>query len=230
MKKLILFDIDGTLLMTNGAGKNALYFAFREVFEIENPKVDVDFGGRTDRSLARELFSINGIELSDKNILTLYESYLAKLADALSKSNAYLLPGVLELVSELHKHADIAIGLLTGNIRQGAYMKLAHLEIDEYFKFGGFGDDHESRDEIARSGVAQAEQYLGKSFSSADVFVIGDTPHDVSCSRAIGAKSIAVTTGYASKEAILAEKPDIIVEDLSNKALFMDIFLGNRLI
>lgn len=215
-QRLVLFDIDGTLVLTMGAGKEALRVALADDFGIAEPKVDLDYGGRTDRSIARELFEINEIEATDQHYLRLFESYLRELRAHLPRITGRLLPGVPELLDQMTARPHMHLGLLTGNIEQGAYVKLAHYEIDRYFHFGGFGDHHEARDDIAREGKKRAEQSLGLNFEQKQVFVIGDTPHDVTCARAIGARCIAVSTGYAPIESLRAAEPDVLLEDLSS--------------
>lgn len=215
-QKLVFFDIDGTLVLTHGAGKLALGQVFLNEFGITNPKLDIDFGGRTDRSIARELFEINGIKWGQKQLVQLFGAYLVFLDEHLEKGSGHLLPGVLELLLELKNHPDVDIGLITGNVEQGAYRKLAQFGIDHFFAFGGFGDNQELRDDIAKEGLERAKAFTGHSYDTEEITVIGDTPHDVTCSDAIGAKCIAVKTGYAHVDSLAAANPYALLDDLSD--------------
>ncbi|MFW7377751.1 MAG: HAD family hydrolase [Oligoflexus sp.] len=222
-KKFVFFDIDGTLVLTNGAGKEALRVALRDEFGVTDPNVEIDYGGRTDRSIAKELFDLNQVPALTENFLSLYQSYLRELREHLPKSRGVMLPGVLELLTRLQDDGQVGIGLLTGNIEEGAFAKLAHFQIDRYFAFGGYGDHHEARDDIARECLLKAETHAGHKIHGEQVFVIGDTPHDVTCSRAIGARCIAVCTGYAPRESLLAAEPEILIDDMSETEALIDI-------
>lgn len=223
VKKLVFFDIDGTLILTNGAGKDALRVTLQEEFGVERPNVDIDYGGRTDRSLAKELFLLNKLDASTEKIQQLYQRYLVELKAHLPESQGVMLPGVLQLLNRLEQDGHVSIGLLTGNIEQGALAKLAHFQIDRYFAFGGYGDHHETRDDIARECLSKAEAHVGRRFHGQQIFVIGDTPHDVTCSRAIGARCIAVCTGYAPRESLVAAEPDVLIDDMSETEWLVDL-------
>lgn len=222
-KKLVFFDIDGTLILTNGAGKEALRVALREEFGVEQPDVDIDYGGRTDRSIVRELLALNKLQASSESLLRLYHRYLLELKRHLPKTKGVLLPGVLDLLNRLEQDGHVSLGLLTGNIEEGAFAKLAHFKLDRYFAFGGFGDHHEARDDIAREGLRNAEKHLKRRFEGHEVFVVGDTPHDVSCSRAIGARCIAVCTGYAPRESLIAAEPELLIDDMSETEKLLEL-------
>jgi phosphoglycolate phosphatase-like HAD superfamily hydrolase len=202
--------------MTMGAGKNALEEVFRDTFAISKPNLSIDFGGRTDRSIARELFLLNGIEQSDKNFQFLFNGYIEILGEHLKQSSGYILPGINAILEILSEDVKVDLGLITGNIEIGAYRKLERFGIDSFFAFGGFGDRQEMRSGIAKEALAAAIEATSVSYEGSQIIVIGDTPHDVECSRAINARSIAVSTGYASKEAIASAQPDVIFDDLSD--------------
>lgn len=225
-KIVLLFDIDGTLIHTDGGGKVALKKAINRAFGHEDPFVDIDYGGRTDRSIARELLDIHKIEINRKNVQLLFDEYTHLLKEALGNSKGYLLPGIESLLPRLSRRDDIALGLVTGNVERGAYLKLSHFGIDGFFSFGGFGDHFEERSRIAYSGVKAAENYLGKPIDSSRFLIIGDTPHDVSCAKAVGVKSLAVFTGFAFRESIKDSGPDYLLEDLSNYDQFNEIVNG----
>src|SRR5262245_37634468 len=148
-----LFDIDGTLLASGGAGKAALESAFTEIFGIAL-HVHVPYSGRTDRAIARDLLSQHDVEPSHENWQRLVAGYLARLPDSLNNHQGRVLPGILALLQSLQQRTDIALGLLTGNIRAGARVKLGHYGLYEHFAFGGFGDQHFDRDDVAREALA----------------------------------------------------------------------------
>lgn len=214
MKRFIFFDIDGTLVLTDGAGKRALAKAVEQKFAIENADTDIDYGGRTDLSICKEIFALNGIEYKQDLFSSFMTTYTDCLEAELLKSNGSILPGVKELLPILKSDDRYYLGLITGNIRKGAFRKLKSHGIDSYFDFGGFGDKQEHRNGIAIEGKEEAESFAKSSIAAKQMLVIGDTPHDIVCSRAIGASSIGVCTGYAPREAIIAQKPDLLLENL----------------
>ena len=213
VKYLFLFDIDGTLLISGGAGKSAIKKAITEVFSIPKPDVTVDFGGRTDLSLAREIFSLNNIPFKKDELNCYFKRYLHHLQNILPKTDGRVLPGVVPLLDELSNRHDVAIGLLTGNIEVGAKAKLNHFRLGHYFSFGGFGDTCEQRNDIAKKAI---EAFLSSQLSQQQVktYVIGDTPHDITCARSINAKAIAVETGFAPPEKLKIHHPDFQLQTL----------------
>lgn len=210
---VLLFDIDGTLIQTGGAGGAALMAAFREEFGVADPQ-DVAFSGRTDRGIARELFELHGFEDTDANWRRLRDGYLERLQGQLPRHAGRVLPGVVGLLESLSRRTDVALGLLTGNVRHGARLKLEHYALYHHFAFGGFGDEHPHRDDVAHEALRATRAHLLQDFVEDRVWVIGDTPMDVRCGRAIGAKVLAVTTGIHPREELLAESPDVLLDDL----------------
>ena len=223
MKRFIFFDIDGTLVLTDGAGKRALASAMEKSFDIESANTDIDYGGRTDLSICKEIFNLNGVDFHPSEFNRFMDCYTSCLRTELQISAGTVLPGVKALLEHLQAEPQYALGLLTGNIRSGAYKKLEAHNLDSYFSFGGFGDRQELRPDIAKEGKQDAEKFAQKNLRPEEILVIGDTPHDVTCSRAIGASVIAVCTGYSQRSAIEAEKPDLILDDLSD----LDAVLGH---
>ena len=221
--RVLLFDIDGTLIRSNGSGKASLEKALAETFKLESATADIDYGGRTDFSIVRELLDLNGVEYSDENASALLESYCSLISEFLVATKATVLPGVVKLLNELKDMSEFSIGILTGNIKHGADVKLNSTNLASFFHFGGYGDRAELRNGIAEEALESAKEYLGDT-KIEKVFVIGDTPKDVECAKHIGAFSLAVGTGYAEKEAILASNPDIFLEDLSNTEEVISIF------
>ena len=212
---ILLFDIDGTLINTGGAGGAALRQAFQVEFAIDRPG-QVQFSGRTDRGIVRNLFQLHDIPDTQENWLRVRDGYLQRLPEHLPQCNGRVLPGVEELLMRCSSAADTAVGLLTGNIRAGAQIKLEHFDLYNYFSFGGFGDDHYERDNVARAALAAAKSSTPASTNGATIWVIGDTPLDVSCARAIGANVLAVATGLHPRAELEEAEPDVLLDDLSD--------------
>jgi phosphoglycolate phosphatase len=226
---VVFFDIDGTLLASGGAGKIALEEALLAEFQLEAIRLHVPYAGRTDVAIARDLLEGHGIEASARNLSLLHESYLRRLPEALHRKQGRVLPGVLELLQGLRGRGPRAlVGLLTGNIRRGGQVKLGHYGIQDYFAFGGFGDDCLHRDDVARSAWQAAQAYYGGPLSIERTWVVGDTPLDVSCARAIGARVAAVATGFHSVAELAEAKPDLLVETLAERAA-QECFLAEML-
>jgi phosphoglycolate phosphatase len=217
---ILLFDIDGTLIRSGGAGKDALESALAEVFGLEDVRDGVPYSGRTDTAIARELLAVHGIEPSEANLLRLKEAYLERLPQSLRAFEGIVLPGVVDLLNRL-RGGRAAVGLLTGNIRRGAEHKLRHFGIWEHFGFGGFGDDTSNRDDVARAALRETERHLKRQVNPRDVWVIGDTPLDVQCARAIGARAVAVCTGWHCLDELHACGPDWVLNDLSDTAALL---------
>jgi phosphoglycolate phosphatase len=216
MVRLVLFDIDGTLVHTGGAGKNAFARTFAVAFDAHDGVRKVNFGGRTDVSLARELFGIHGITASPENFQTFFDHYVFCLDHVMQQAGGGACPGVVEFIRDLQTLPDPPrLGLLTGNIRLGAEIKLRRYGLWELFETGGFADDGEDRNHIAAAALERGRRVLGKDLRPEEIIVIGDTPHDIRCGRHIGARVLAVATGGAKLEELQKHKPDWAVEDLT---------------
>ncbi len=211
-----LFDIDGTLIHTRGAGMAALREGLRAAFGIADPTDQVAVHGRTDRGITRDLFRHHGIDDLPEHWERFREAYLRVLPQTLAARPGEVLPGIVRLLETLGARGDIAVGLLTGNTRAGARIKLAHFGLDRYFDFGGFGDDHLERDDVAREALAAVRNHCNGSVDLRRVWVIGDTPTDVSCGRTIGARVIAVATGNHSRAELAAAGPDHLFDDFAD--------------
>lgn len=216
-----LFDIDGTLLNSGGAGKAAMEAALLEEFGLPEMLRQVTYSGRTDRSIMRDLMSSHEVAEHPEQIELLIGGYLRRLPDYLHRHEGSVLPGIADLLETLARRDDVAVGLLTGNIRAGAQVKLGHFGIFDFFAFGGFGDHHWERDDVAREALAEVRERFGPQVAPENIWVIGDTPLDVSCARAIGARVVAVATGWHSMEELAACQPDLLVKDLSDPAPFL---------
>jgi phosphoglycolate phosphatase-like HAD superfamily hydrolase len=215
---IILFDIDGTLIRTGGAGKAAMEGGLRDAFGITELRDEVPYSGRTDRAIGRDLLAVHGIDPSPANASRLQDAYLANLPRSLAKHGGKVCPGIGELLVALQHQVGTVLGLLTGNIRAGARHKLGHFGLWDYFACGGFGDDHFDRDDVARMALGEVRSHLARDVDPADVWVIGDTPLDVRCARAIGAKAVAVATGWHPFDELAGCEPDLVFNDLSDHA------------
>jgi phosphoglycolate phosphatase-like HAD superfamily hydrolase len=215
---IILFDIDGTLVRTGGAGKSAMEAGLVAAFGVKELRDEVSYSGRTDVAISRDLLRVHGIDPTPDNQRRLRESYLAHLPNSLMTKGGTVCPGVRELLAALVGQPGVVLGLLTGNVRVGALHKLGHFGLWDFFTCGGFGDDHYDRDDVARSALACVREHVGRHVNPSEVWVIGDTPLDVSCARAIGANAVAVATGWHPLEELAEHKPDLIFGDLSDHA------------
>ena len=213
MAKLVLFDIDGTLVRTGRAGVKAFAKAFYTEFGIAEGTEKLKFAGRTDMSLIREFFGISGIEATRQNFDRFIAAYLGHLQETIVSSAGEVCPGILEFMRNLRTLPEPpAIGLLTGNLRRGAEIKLGRFDLWREFPFGGFADDHEERDCIAMVAKRRGVEHLKRELQDHEVIVIGDTPLDIRCARAIKARVIAVATGGHTVDELKAHNPDWLLE------------------
>lgn len=216
MTTVCLFDIDGTLLSSGGAGQHAMEQALLRVFDVTGPYEDIPAAGRTDRAIMTDLFRHHRIEASTENWNIFLEEYIRQLPLSLAAMKGQVLPGIVDLLDELALAEAVDLGLLTGNFRRGADLKLRHYQIDHHFRFGGYGDDDFDRDDVARRALADACSHLRRDIDGDAVWVIGDTPSDVKCGRAIGAKVIAVATGIFTADELATCEPDVLLDDFSD--------------
>lgn len=214
--RLLLFDIDGTLMTSGGAGEAALIDAMRDAFGVEEDFQGITIAGATDTSLARLMLKKHGVEPTPENITTLLDRYLHFLQQRIDQHRGRLLPGILNLLKQLEGRQDCLTALLTGNLEKGAKIKLSHYGIWEFFAFGAFADDHHDRNQLGHYAKSRAKEAQGREFAPKDVFVIGDTPRDVECGRAIGATTVAIATGGATFEELKACSPDYLFKDLTD--------------
>jgi len=220
---LLLWDIDGTLIASGGAGMRALRAALSRVFAIDGPLDDVDFAGRTDTWIMRRIFEKFGLPATEENFTRYFEGYVAALPTEMTNPHARVLPGVRELLSAVAARTDLAQGLLTGNARRGAAVKLGHHGLWDYFPFGGFADDGEFRNDISPHALRRAHEHTRVKFAPDRVWVIGDTPYDIECGRVIGARTLAVATGSHTPAQLAAHAPDALLPDLADADAFWKI-------
>ncbi|HEX5659720.1 MAG TPA: HAD family hydrolase [Polyangiales bacterium] len=213
---LFLFDIDGTILLTGGAGRRSFERAFTEVTGRPDALETVSFGGMTDKGIARQGLEAAGIEVTDERVEKLFEAYLKALAIELQSSKYTIMPGVHDVLAKLKGLAHTALGLGTGNLKLGAEAKLRHGKLWEHFSFGGFGCDHELRGELLRAGAVRGAQQLGVPLEACRIVVIGDTVRDVDAAKEIGAECIGVETGGVSAEDLRARGAHAVYRDLTD--------------
>jgi phosphoglycolate phosphatase-like HAD superfamily hydrolase len=216
MVRLVLFDIDGTLLHTKAVGITAFGRALELQFNIANGTQGVKFAGRTDTGIARDIFLRHGVEPTVKNFKSLFHCYLHLLAEMLIEGRGEVCHGVESLINQLRNMSEPpVIGLLTGNLRLGAELKLRRFGLWDFFATGAFADDDEDRNRIAVRAHQRGCELLGQALRGEQILVIGDTPLDIACGRAIGARVLAVATGGSTLAELEAQKPDWAVADLT---------------
>jgi phosphoglycolate phosphatase-like HAD superfamily hydrolase len=215
MIRLVLFDIDGTLLLTGGAGEKAFAKVCETVFGIPEGTRGLTFAGRTDRSIVRDFFRAHGIAAHEQNFREFFDAYIFWLDHLLYQCVGRVLPGVLELLAALRQlPARPFIGLLTGNIRLGAEVKLRHYGLWQWFETGAFGDDDEDRNQLACIARERGSKLAGCTLRGEEILVIGDTPLDIACARMIQARALAVATGIFRLSDLTAHAPHWALEDL----------------
>ena len=216
---LILFDVDGTLLLSGRAGLRAMTRAFKETFGITDAFKGESFGGRTDSYLVSKALAEAGIADTEEHHHRFREAYLPLLAEEIQhpgQGHKGLMPGARELLEALHQVDHLHLALLTGNYREAAEIKLQHFEIWDYFEWGAFSDDHADRNALVPIAKSRAETYDIPPEAIERVIVIGDTPHDIECARVAGARSIAVATGGYSMEQLTHAGADDVLQDLAD--------------
>jgi phosphoglycolate phosphatase-like HAD superfamily hydrolase len=220
MNRLVLFDIDGTLLSAQRAPRRAFHRALMEVFGTAGPIDGHTFDGKTDPQIARELLLLAGLhdDLISRGLPDLWATYLRELARelALPGQETLVYPGVRELLDALESMKGLVLlGLLTGNIQPGAALKLASAKIGTDFRVGAFGSDHERRDLLPALAVARALNLTGVHFRERDVVIVGDTPSDVTCGQSLAVRTLAVTTGRHDEPSLRSAGADHVFADLS---------------
>jgi phosphoglycolate phosphatase-like HAD superfamily hydrolase len=215
-KRLYLFDIDGTLITSGGAGETSFREAVAEICGGLAPLEGVTFAGNTDTGIARAVLIAASMEPTQENIMALLDAYLGKLADRLHRHQGRLLPGIIPLLDRMKERADCTLALLTGNLAAGAEVKLSHYGVWHYFGFGAYADDHHLRNELGPVAMERALKLHGEHFTPDRIYVIGDTPRDIECGKAFGAVTVAVATGHSSREDLASHHPDFLFDDLSD--------------
>ncbi len=211
---LLLFDIDGTLISSGEAGTRALNRAFEELFGIKDAFKEIRMAGKTDPQIMREAMQKQGIPPTEENLQAMIEGYLKYLKVEIDNPWRRTMPGVTEALQKLHIKG-YSLGLLTGNLEQGARIKLAPFGLNRYFPAGAFGSDHEDRNKLLPIAIERFS-YNGKRFVPERTVVIGDTPRDVECARVHGAYAVAVATGPYSADDLSDTGAHLVLESLED--------------
>lgn len=229
---ICFLDIDGTLVATGGAGQTAFVRTLAEDFGIVDASAaGVPFAGRSDRAIALDLFAAHGLDTTPESWERFRTGYVRRIDEFIPTHNGRVLPGVVALLEALALRGDVALGLITGNVHEAARRKLSYFDLWHWFPFGGFGDDHTDRCDIAAAGLNAARRHLNGSAPQAlgntvlgNIVVIGDTLNDITCGRSIGARCVAVPTGQTTLEVLRTGNPDLLVETLDDAASVMRLF------
>jgi len=216
MVRFVLFDVDGTLVHTGGAGIRAFAKTFATEFNARDGVEKISFAGRTDVNLVREFFSLHRIAATPENFRRFFDNYVFWLDQTVAQSNSGTCRGALKFIDGLLSLPNPPVlGLLTGNIRLGAEIKLRRYNLWDVFETGAFADDGEDRNQIAVAARERGSRVLGRPLRGAEILVVGDTPHDIRCGQFIGARTLAVATGGAKLDELKKHQPDWAVEDLT---------------
>jgi phosphoglycolate phosphatase-like HAD superfamily hydrolase len=217
-RRLVLFDIDNTLLSAGGVTARTFEAALREVFGTVGDAARYDYSGKTDPQIVRELMQGAGIsdaEIERRRPLAL-SRYRERLAESLRPEHVQAKPGVLPLLEALDRRSSVTLGLLTGNLEPTARLKLAPLDANRYFAFGAFGSDDEDRYRLPPIALARAREAVGFPFEGPEVVIVGDSVHDVLCGRELGVRAVAVATGKTPPDRLAEAGPDALLTDFSD--------------
>jgi phosphoglycolate phosphatase-like HAD superfamily hydrolase len=228
--RLILFDIDGTLVTARGAGRRAVKAALERVFGTSGGIDDYDLRGKTDQRILFDVTEAAGLarDAVVGRLDDYFEAYARVLAELIGDGrDVVTLPGVADVVRTLHGADGVVLGLLTGNIEEGARIKLEPTGLWPYFALGAYGSDHVDRRRLPSLAARRAHALVGYPFRPEEVLVIGDTPLDIDCARAFGAVAVAVATGFHSRDELLKERPDFLFDDLADVKSVVAAFLGD---
>lgn len=227
-EKLLLWDIDGTLISTGQAGEFALQDSIRVTLGAHPDLSGIEIAGRTDRAIAQQILLKYGQEPTIARVAQFLDGYVEALARRLPERRPFgsIYAGIIDILEKVHRRPDLAQGLLTGNIRRGAKLKLEHYAVFHYFEFGAFADDDYDRNRLPPFAKARAEARYDVRFEPSSIFVIGDTPHDIACGKAIGARTVGVATGRFSDQDLARTGADAVFPNLSNTGAFFD-FIDN---
>jgi phosphoglycolate phosphatase-like HAD superfamily hydrolase len=213
--RLILFDIDGTLISAGGAGTRSLNYAFKEILNIDEAFKDFEMAGKTDIQIIKEGLALHGVSPTSSLIKKIIKSYLKNLEREIQNNSKALKPGVKEITSFIHSKLKYPMGLLTGNIEKGARIKLEAFSLNPYFPTGAFGSDHEDRRALLPIAIRRFSKIFKTKISFNQCIIIGDTPRDVECAKPYGAKVIAVATGPYKEEELMKTEADLVIKDLT---------------
>jgi phosphoglycolate phosphatase len=223
---LILFDIDGTLVLTGGAGMRAMNRACEDLVRSENAMAGVTFAGRTDWSILDDILRNHGHTLDEVLLDELRGRYVTHLAEEIQlpgRGAKEVMPGIRELLDALQERDDVRLGLLTGNFIEGARIKLEYFDLWKYFPWGAFGGDAANRNDLVPIAVSRARAFGIEDVGASNIIVVGDTPNDIECARAADAVPVAVATGSYTPEQLRDAGADIVFSDLSDTRAFLEL-------
>jgi len=220
--KLLLFDIDGTILTTH-IGRQSIDQTLTRLCGRPISSEHVSFSGKTDPQIVQEILLDNGLSAPKAAALIpeVLEAYVETARQTIVPHRIEVLPGVRDLIDHLAAQDTVQLALLTGNLDVTAYLKLEAVGLAGYFPFGAFGSDHADRAELPSIAVRRAYAHTGRSYTGKDIVIIGDSENDVRCGRGVGAFAVAVATGRVSRAALAAQSPDVLLDDLCDRAFFM---------
>lgn len=220
--KLLLFDIDGTILTTH-IGRQTIDQTLSALCSRPISSEQVSFSGKTDPQIIQEILLHNGLSAPEAAALVpeVLAAYVETARQAIAPDRLEVLPGVRDLIGHLAAQDTVQLALLTGNLEVTAYLKLDAVGLAGYFPFGAFGSDHADRAELPPIAVERAYTHTGRSYTGKDVVIVGDSENDVLCGRSLGVFAVAVATGRVSREALAAQNPDLLLDDLCDHDLFM---------
>lgn len=232
MTRLILFDIDGTLIRSNSAGRSAMTEALEEVFGATGPIEDYRFGGKTDQRIFTDLLTAAGFSQAEiqAKLPRLYDVMTARGRESFPHKGIRPCLGVPELLDALSQRAEVLLGLLTGNIVSTVPLKLAAAGIEPtLFRLGAYGSDHMDRNALPHIAMERAAGLTGRPFSGDNTVIVGDTPADILCARAGRATAVAVATGWHASETLAQYKPDHLLENLADTDKVLELLLGEEI-
>ena len=224
--KLLLFDIDGTLLLSRGIPRVSFLTVLKKHFPHISDKSSVKFSGMTDPQIIKQLLNANGdhTHISPQLLKKLFKEFAIELAKNLNIGNPPdVLPGIVKLLDKLQSIPNCYLGLVTGNIMAGARIKLLAAGLYHYFPLGAFGSDHENRDLLPPIAINRAQVYFGKSFEKSNTWIIGDSIYDIRCAQANGLKNMAILTGFTPETALKDENPDFLLNNLDDIEMVLSI-------
>ncbi len=224
--KLVLFDIDGTLVSTGAAGFDAMRHAFAELYGIPEGFAGIEMSGKTDTAILREALTNHQIDEAAVPVEVFYERYISRLRLTLQEPHRprRLMPGIPDLLAALVGQPDLVLGLLTGNFAMGAQLKLESFGIWQYFRLGAYGSDHHDRNALVPIAQQRAHVILGHTIPAQQTFVIGDTPRDIACAHVHGARAVAVATGNYPVDDLRRHTPEYCFGDLGDVPAIVRIF------
>lgn len=231
-RKLVLFDIDGTLLSAGAVARESILSALERAYgwradTLHRDRRHYDFSGKTDPQIVRELVSASvGPERCEEGLARALAFYVEELERRLLPGSVVVKPGVPDLLYRLSREEGVTLGLLTGNLERGARLKLAPPDLNVYFPFGAFGSDSADRYELPALAARRAREASGVCFSGKTIVIVGDSVHDVACGRSLGVKAVAVATGPTKSDALAAEEPDELLPDFADVDRALTAILG----